>query len=159
MKIGGAVSARRFVIRVLVVAALVALAVSMYKIGREFDVIMDNESVVIDGADYAAMDYGTIIIDGDERRAFDMWADDRVIKKMVGANHRMTINVINEDDDSLIRTIERNITIDFNTRAEMLSISAMTNEAENIRTPNPLYSPEPVIIPDDNPPEGGIPTL
>ncbi|MDR1650287.1 MAG: hypothetical protein LBR87_00705 [Synergistaceae bacterium] len=150
-----AAAARRMVIRALSVLALAALAVLMYKIGREFDMIIDNGSVVIDGREYAAMDYGTVIIDNGRIKDFDMWADDRVIKKMVGAEHVLTVKVINEDDDSVIKTVERRITLDFNTRAEMISIPAITNEAENIRVPNPLYSPEPVAIPDDPPSSGG----
>jgi hypothetical protein len=80
-----------------------------------------------------------------------MWADDRVIKKMVGSKHSLTIKVINEDDDSVIRTEEREITLDFNPNAEMVSISAILGGAKNILTPNPLYSPEPVFVPDEKP--------
>jgi hypothetical protein len=137
------------VVRVLVLLALIGVGYLMYKIGKEFDVILDNETVSIEGAKYAAVDYGTIIIDGEEKRGFDMWADDRVIKKVVGAKHKLTIKVLNENDDSVIKTIEREITLNFNPRAEMLSIAAIAGESSVIRIPNPLYNPEPVIIPDD----------
>ena len=147
----GSAGARRAVIRLAVLAALVALGFLMHKIGKEFDVIIDNGTVSIDGARHEGMAYGTVIIDGDEKKKFDMWADDRVIKKMVGSKHSLTIKVVNEDDDSVIRTEEREITLDFNPNAEMVSISAILGGAKTILTPNPLYSPEPVFVPDEKP--------
>jgi hypothetical protein len=153
----GGVKRRRMVIRVLAVLALAAVGLLMYKIGKEFDVVLDNGAVTIDGISYVAMDYGTVTIDKDEKKAFDMWAGDRVIKKMIGARHSLTIKIINEDDDTVLRTVEREIDLSFDTRADMLSLAAITEGAVNIRTPNPRYSPEPVIIPEEKPAETEIP--
>jgi hypothetical protein len=133
----------------LTVAALVAVGFLMHRIGKEFDVVIDNGTVSIDGANYEGMAYGTVLIDGDEKRAFDMWAGDRVIKKMVGAAHKLTIKILNEDDDSVIKTVDRDIALNFNTGAEMVSVSAIIEGAGNILTPNPRYKPEPVFDPDD----------
>jgi hypothetical protein len=149
--------ARRTAIRLLVLAALVGVGFLMHRIGKEFDVLIDNGTVSIDGVKYAGMEYGNVTIDGDDKRGFDMWSNDRVIKKMVGTKHKLLIKVLNEDDDSVIKSVEREITLDFNPRAEMVSVSAIIAEANNIRTQNPLYQPEPVFVPDDPPvaPVGG----
>jgi hypothetical protein len=96
------------------------------------------------------MSYGTVHIDEDTK-GFEMRADeianDRFNKKMVGKNHKLTVKVINEDDDAVLKTVEREITIDFNPKAEMVSISAIIAEASDILVPNPLYSGEPAFVP------------
>jgi hypothetical protein len=122
----------------------------MYRLGKEFEVIIDNGSVSVGGVRYEAMPYGTVRIDEDTKD-FDMWADDRVIRKMVGKNHRLTVIVLNEDDDSVLKTVERDITLDFNPRAEMVSVSAIIAELGGILTPNPLYSDVTVVVPDAAP--------
>jgi hypothetical protein len=95
-----------------------------------------------------------VTIDGDVKTGFNMWAKDRVIKKMLGTNHRLFIQIMNEDDDSIERTVEREITLDFNARAMMISVSAIIGNSPNILTQNPLYSPEPIIVPRE---ENGAP--
>ena len=147
----GPAVARRAVIRLAFLAALIALGFLMHKIGKEFDVIIDNGTVSIDGERHEGMAYGTVKKDGDEKRKLDMCDEDQDIKKMVGLKHSLTIKVINEDDDSVIRTEERGITLDFNPNAEMVSVSAILGGAKNILTPNPLYSPEPVFVPEEKP--------
>ncbi|MDR1965382.1 MAG: hypothetical protein LBQ36_01615 [Synergistaceae bacterium] len=150
----GAAGARRLAAQALVVLGLVALAFLMHAIGREFDVMIDNHAVDIGGSRHDAIAYGSVSIDGDAK-GFDVWADDRVIKKMVGASHKLTIKILNEDDDSVIRTIERDIKIDFDTRAEMVSIAAIASGAPDILTPNPRYSPARPVFTDDNPEPAG----
>jgi hypothetical protein len=144
------VKARRLLIRLLTVACLVGVGFWMYHLGREFDVIIDNGPVSAGDVRHEAMPYGTVCIDEDTK-GFDMWADDRVIKKMVGKNHKLTVKILNEDDDSVLKTIEREITIDFNTKAEMVSVAAIMAESGGILTPNPLYSGEPVFVPEAAP--------
>ncbi|MDR2780292.1 MAG: hypothetical protein LBB28_04120 [Synergistaceae bacterium] len=140
---------RRVAVQALVVLLLAGIGFLMYKIGREFDVIIDNGTVNIDGARYEAMDYGMVIIDGDEKKGFNMWAKDRVIKKMIGSEHRLSIQIMNEDDDSVVKTVERGITLGFDQRAMMVSIPAVIGDAPGILTPNPLYSPGPAVVPDE----------
>ncbi|MDR1133930.1 MAG: hypothetical protein LBL05_07175 [Synergistaceae bacterium] len=147
---GSPIRARRLLIRLLTVACLVGAGFLMYRLGKEFEVIIDNGPVSVGGVRYEAMPYGTVRIDEDTK-GFDMWADDRVIRKMVGKNHRLTVIVLNEDDDSVLKTVERDITLDFNPRAEMVSVSAIIAESGGILTPNPLYSGEPVFVPDAAP--------
>ncbi|MDR3164236.1 MAG: hypothetical protein LBU13_01500 [Synergistaceae bacterium] len=145
---GSSIKARRFLIRLLTVACLVGVGFLTYHLGKEFEVIIDNAPVSVSGVRYEAMPYGRIFIDGDTK-GFDMWAGDRVIKKMAGKNHKLTVKVLNEDD-SVLKTIEREITLDFNPKAEMLSVSAIIAESSGILTPNPFYS-EPVFVPDASP--------
>jgi hypothetical protein len=149
------VGTRRMAIRAIAVLILVGVGFFMYKIGREFDVIIDNWDSSIDGAKYGAMGYGMVVIDGDEKKGFNMWAKDRVIKKMIGTNHRLSVRVMNEADDSVTKIAEREITLGFNERTMMISIPAVIGDSPNILTPNPLYSPEPAIAPADAPETDG----
>jgi hypothetical protein len=151
MNAGARVRTRRTVIRAIVVLFLVGVGFLMRKIGREFDVIIDNGTANIGGARYEAMEYGMVTIDGDAKKGFNMWAKDRVIKKMVGTAHKLSVQVVNEDDDSVLKTVERQITLGFNQRALMVSIPAILENAPDILTPNPLYSPEPAIVPGGGP--------
>ena len=143
---GSSVRGRRLLIRLITVACLVGVGFLMYHLGKEFEVIIDNGPLSDGGVRYEAMPYGTVYIDEDTK-GFDIWANDRVIKKMVGKNHKLTVKILNEDDDSVLKTVEREITLDFNPKAEMVSVSAIIAEATGILTPNPLYS-EPVFVPD-----------
>jgi hypothetical protein len=136
----GNVMKRRVIARSALIICIVALGFLMYVIGHEFDVILDNGTVSIDGAEYAAVEYGTVVIDGDERRGTDVWADDRIIKKMIGVNHRLTIKVLDPDDDSVIKSVELPLKLDFNTREMMISLAAVASESSNVLTPNPNYS-------------------
>jgi hypothetical protein len=142
-------------IRAIVVLLLAGVGFLMYKIGREFDVIIDNGTADIGGARYEAMEYGMVTIDGDEKKGFNMWARDRVIKKMAGINHRLSVKVMNEDDDSVMKIVERQVTLGFNQRAMMVSIPAILGNAPDILTPNPLYAPEPAINPAREPDASG----
>jgi hypothetical protein len=141
---GSSIKARRFLIRLLTVACLVGVGFLTYHLGKEFEVIIDNAPVSVGGVRYEATPYGRIFIDADTK-GFDMWAGDRVVKKMVGKNHKLTVKVLNEDD-SVLKTIEREITLDFNPKAQMVSVSAIIAASANILTPNPFYS-EPVFVP------------
>ena len=155
---GSSAKMRRFLIRLLAVACLVGVGFSMYHLGKEFEIIIDNGPVAGGSVRHKGMPYGTVYIDEDTK-GFDMWAGDRVIKKMVGKNHKLTVKVLNEDDDSVLKTVERDITLDFNPKADMVSVSAIIAGLDNILTPNPLFS-EPVFVPDAAPaasPEEGEP--
>ncbi|MDR1916970.1 MAG: hypothetical protein LBQ58_10400 [Synergistaceae bacterium] len=139
---------RRLAARAVLAICIVALAFLMYNIGKEYDVVIDNETVTVGGTEYAAVGYAAIVIDGDENRAVDIWADDRIIRKMVGANHRLVVKVLNEDDDSVVKSVERSLKLDFNTKALMISIPALVSESSNILVSNPNYSEEIIVVPD-----------
>ncbi len=142
------VRARRTAVRVVIVLALAALGVLMYHIGKEYRVILDNETVTIDGREYAAVEYGSLILDGNEAKALEIWEDDRLLQPFVGASHTLTLNVLN-DDDEIVETIERKIQLDFDTRQWMVSLAALAGKSENLLIPNPMYSGEPEIVPDE----------
>ncbi|MDR1481228.1 MAG: hypothetical protein LBI74_01225 [Synergistaceae bacterium] len=141
---------RRFIIRTVLILLLIVLGMAMYNIGREYSVLLDNGTVTIDGREYPVIAYGSLIIDGDERKAIDIWEDDRLLQKLVGTSHTLRVLVLDEDDDSAQKTAERKIEMDFDTREWMISLAAIAGESERILIPNPIYIGEQETAPLDD---------
>lgn len=133
-----AIRKRRIAIRLLLVAALVGVAFLMYNIGREYKVLLDNETVAVDGTEYPAVPYAELTIDGNENKKTEIFADDRIVEKMVGSRHSLMLTIMNEDDGKVIRTVERTFKLNVDTRKWMISLAAVAGGAENIFVPNPL---------------------
>lgn len=144
---------RRFIVRTILILFLIFLGVAMYHIGREYSVLLDNETVTIDGREYPVIAYGSLIIDGDEKNAADIWENDRLLQKFVGTNHTLRVLVLNEDDGSVLNTAERRIKLDFDTSEWMISLAAVAGESENILIPNPAYTQEMETTPRDGEPQ------
>lgn len=141
---------RRLAIRLTLTAALIALGILMYNIGKEYSVLLDNGAVTIDGKKYAPVAYGALVVDGDEKNPADIWEDDRMLHKFTGVAHTFTLKVLDEDDDSVVETIERAVRLDFDTRQYMISLAAIAGKAENVLAGNPMYSAEAESLPDDD---------
>ncbi|GHV52620.1 hypothetical protein FACS1894216_09070 [Synergistales bacterium] len=137
MASGRSFSARRMAAGAVLLACLVAVAFLMYGIGKEYEVLIDNKSVSVGGREYGAVPYCSLVIDHDERKAVDMREDDRIIIKMTGKTHTFVVKVLNEDDDSVIKTIERRVELDGYSGALMLSIPAVSGESPEIFVPTP----------------------
>ncbi len=136
------ISKRRWTIRLLIIAALVGIAFWMYDIGKEYNVLVDNETVTIDGKEYPTVEYADLVVDGDEKKPLSFEADDRLVQKMVGKGHTLRVNILKDDQETLVKTIERHIKLNVDTRAWMISLPAVVGEAPNIFIPNPLFSEE-----------------
>ena len=136
------VSKRRWTIRLILLAALVGIAFLMYDIGKEYNVLIDNETVTIDGKEYPAVEYADLIVDGNEAKALSFEADDRLIQKMVGNGHTLRVKILKDDQETVVKTVERKIKLTVDPKAWMISLPAVVGEAPNIFIPNPLYSEE-----------------
>jgi hypothetical protein len=147
---------RRVIARLAVLVCLAAVAFLMYDIGKEYDVIIDNQRTSIEGTEYGPIPYCSLVIDGDERKPVDIWAEDRVIQKMVTETHSFVIKILDEEDDSVISVIERTVTLDGYTRARMISLPAIVGEAAEIFIPNPLFSPMQISDEEEEPAAGDM---
>ena len=136
------VSKRRWIIRLLLLAVLVGIAFLMYDIGKEYTVLIDNETVTIDGKEYPAVEYADLVVDGEENKAISFEMDDRLIQKMVGNGHTLRVKILKDDQETVTGTVERHIKLNIDTKAWMISLPAIVGEAPNIFIPNPLYSEE-----------------
>lgn len=130
-------SKRRWAIRLLLVLALVGIAFLMYEIGKEYDVLIDNETVTIDGREYPAIEYASVVVDGGEDKPLAFEAEDRLIRKMAGRGHTLRVNILAGDGETVTRTIERQIKLNVDTKAWMISLPAVAAEAPGIFIRNP----------------------
>lgn len=153
------VAKRRWAIRLILVAALVGVAFLMYDIGKEYSVLIDNDTVTIDGRKYPAIEYADLVIDG-EKKALFFQEEDRLIRKLVGKEHTLLVKVLDDDEETVVETVERRVKLDVNTKAWMISLPAIVGGAPDIFIPNPLYSEEderPAPSPEPDEDETGDP--
>jgi hypothetical protein len=136
--------------RAVLIACLAAVAFLMYSVGREYEVLIDNKNASVGGKEYGAIPYCSLVIDHDENKAVDMWEDDRIVRKMTGKTHTFVVKVLNEDDDSVIKTTERRVELDGYTGAMMLSIPAMSGESPEIFVPVPPHLAERRVPAEDD---------
>jgi hypothetical protein len=143
------VKTRRLCIRLALIALLAGLGVLMYNIGREYGILLDNGKTTIGGEEYRAIPYGLLVIDGDEKNPLEFWEDDRLLHKLTGKTHTFTVKILDEDDESVIGTVQRVVTLDFDTRRWMLSLPAMAiaGRVDEILVANPAYTGDPEIVP------------
>lgn len=132
------ISKRRLAVRLLLLAALIGIAFWMHEIGKEYSVLVDNETVTINGTEYPAVARAEVFLDGDETKGLSFEAEDRLVLKMVGRGHILRVNLLEEDGETVIRTIERRININVDTTAWMISLPAVTADAPGIFIPNPV---------------------
>lgn len=76
---------KRLIIRIVLLAALILLCFGLYYIGKEHEVLLDNKTVTIAGKEYAAIPYMTLVVDGNEEKEMEFYADDRDVVKLAGS--------------------------------------------------------------------------
>ena len=149
-------SARCLVVRLGAIIVLVLIAFVMYNIGKEHDVLFDNNSASIGGIDYAPVAGGSLQADGGKKSVIR--PDGRISQKMVGTKHRLKLDII-DGGGSVSRTAERTVSLNVDMKRWMISLPALASGAENIFVPRPLASPAPRSVPsseDEYPGNGGI---
>ena len=113
----------------------------MYNIGKEYKILLDNESITIDGKKYEAFEYAVLAIDDREKKT-EVYAEDRLAETLIGASHKFVLTVMNEDDEKVIATVERTVKLPSDTARWMISLAAFAGGAENIFVPNPVFFEE-----------------
>lgn len=145
---------RRTAVRVALIVILAALAVAMYHVGKEYSVLVDNGAVSDGSRELPAIAYGRLVIDGDEKGAVDIWEDDRSIMRFRGAKHTIRIDVLDEDDDSVISSTAGEIDVDFDAQQWMLSLPAVAAGESDVLVLNPMRGAAPRQEPEPEPSEG-----
>lgn len=147
-----AIKTRRLITRLVLIASLIGIAFLMYNVGKEYKILIDNESITVDGKNYEAFEYAKLTIDGREKK-IEVYADDRLAETLVGSTHKFVLTVMNEDDEKVISTVERSIKLPSDTARWMISLAAFAGGAENVFVPNPVFSEEEDNTDTDTPPE------
>ena len=125
-------------IRLGAVIVLVLIAFAMYNIGKEHDVLFDNNNASIGGMDYASIAGGSLRADDGKKSV--VRPGGRISQKLVGPRHRLKLDII-DDGGSVTRTVERTVSLNADMKRWMISLPALAAGAEDIFVSRPLESP------------------
>ena len=126
----------RKLIRIGLFFALIGFGFLLYNIGMEHQVLLDNKTVTIEGKTMEEIPYARLTIDNNTEEPFEFEAGDRDITKLVGRSHKLKLEVLEEDLETVIKTVERDLPLG-TTPSVMISLPAVLAEAQNITIPLP----------------------
>ncbi len=141
----GTVNKKRLVIRLVLLALLVALGFLLYYYGKEHEVLLDNKTVNIGGQTYAAAEFVRITVNGDTDKQIELYAKERDMVKVTGPRHTIKVEIVDEDSDEVLRTEERVLDLG-KASSVMISVPAVAEKAPDVYLPLPgtmTQAPEP----------------
>ena len=130
------INKKRLVIRLSLVALLILLCFVLFYTGKEHEVLLDNKTATIGGREYQEIAYMNVVVDGDEEKTLEFYADDRDVVKLQGPSHTIKISVINEDTEEVIKTVERSLSLGV-VSSVMYSLPAIVEGAAEAELPLP----------------------
>ena len=115
--------------RLIVLAALIALGIWLFFIGREHQIYLDNHAL----DEYKALEQVNISVNGGE--VIELMARDRDMRKAVGIKFELKAEVFDENGEivnTIMKTIEPKCSKDI-----MINFPALAGGAENFILPAP----------------------
>lgn len=109
--------------RLVVLAALIALGVWLFYIGREHQIFLDNKTL----GDFKALEQVNVSINGGE--ISELMTRERDVKKVVGPEFEVKAEIFNEDGE-IINRIAKKIKINFS-KDIMINLPAFAAGEEN----------------------------
>ncbi len=88
----------------------ILLSIFLYISGRGYDLIFDNQTVVLNGVTYEAK--GIVRVYVDEQEPLQLWIDDRDISSVIGKKHQIRIELLDENEEEVINVMEKSFKID-----------------------------------------------
>jgi len=132
----GTVNKKRLVIRLVLLALLVALGFLLYYYGKEHEVLLDNKTVNIGGQTYEAAEFVRITVNGDTDKQIELYAKERDMVKVTGPRHTIKVEIVDEDSDEVLRTEERVLDLG-KASSVMISVPAVAEKAPDVYLPLP----------------------
>ena len=125
----------RWVQRLIVLAALIALGIWLFYIGREHQVFLDNKTL----GEFKALEQVNVSVNNGE--VSELMTRERDVRKVVGSKFEIKAEIFDEDGE-ISKTIVKEIEIDnlckFQfSRDIMINLPALAAEAENFIVPAP----------------------
>ncbi|MCE5201077.1 MAG: hypothetical protein LLF78_00990 [Synergistaceae bacterium] len=146
------VNRKRLVIRLILIILLVVLGFGLYYIGKEHEVLLDNKTVDIGGKSYEAAKFMVVTVDGKEDKSIELYADDRDVVKVSGPSHKIKVDIVNEDTEQVIKSVERSFNFGTDPKV-MISLPALAEDAPDVYLPLPAaYDPDAVSEVAPSPP-------
>lgn len=115
--------------RLVVLAALIALGVWLFFIGREHQIYLDNRTL----DEYKALEQVNVSVNGGE--AVELMTRERDVRKAVGMSFTLKADIFDEDGElinTIMKTIEPKCSKDI-----MINLPALAGGAENFILPAP----------------------
>ncbi len=119
----------RWLQRLIILAALVALGAWLFWIGREHQIYLDNKTL----DDYKALEQVNVSLNGGE--IVELMARDRDVRKVVGPKFELKAEVF-DDNGEIINTITKTIEPKCS-KDIMISLPALAGGAESFILPSP----------------------
>ena len=121
--------------RIVVLAALIALGVWLFYIGREHQIFLDNKTL----GEFKALEQVNVSVNNSE--VSELMTRERDVKKIVGPKFEIKAEIFNEDGD-IIKTISKEIEIDNLCKFQfskdiMINLPALAGGSENFIVPAP----------------------
>ena len=113
---------KRYIIDILLVLFFIALSMFLYSSGKGYALIFENRDITIGGNSYKTPGYIRITIDN-KGRPLEIMEKDRDIMTVKGKKHLMKVEVLDEDEETVLSTAERQISVRYD-RGNLLSIPA-----------------------------------
>ena len=120
--------------RTIVLAALLALGVALFYVGREHQIFLDNKTIEADGKTFKAMEQVNVSVNGGD--PVELLARDRDVVKTVGPSFSLRVEVLDSMGGDVERTIELRLTPGFG-KDMMLSLPLLAAGREDFLLPPP----------------------
>ena len=101
---------RQYVIDALILAALVAFSIFLYHSGKGYTLIFDNRNITLGEKSYKAPEYVQVTLDG-KGRPLEIMGGDRDIMTVMGKKHVLKVDILSDDEETVMATIERPFTV------------------------------------------------
>ena len=140
--------------RTVVLAALIALGVALFYMGREHQVFLDNKTTEADGKTFKALERVNVSVAGGE--PMELLKRDRDVVKVVGPSFALKVEVLDSMGGSVEQTLERTLNPGFG-KDLMISLPLLAAGREDFILPPPtVQAPAPEEAPAA-PSEEGLP--
>ncbi|NLB83168.1 MAG: hypothetical protein GX791_02865 [Synergistaceae bacterium] len=117
---------KHLLIDAALVLFFIALSMFLYSSGKGYALIFENRDITIGGSTYQSPGYIRITMDK-KGRPLEIMEKDRDIMTVKGKKHIMEVEVLDEDEETVLSTVERPIVIRYD-RGNLLSIPAFLAE-------------------------------
>ena len=120
--------------RTIVLAALLALGVALFYVGREHQIFLDNKTIELEGVTFKALQEVRVSVNGGD--PVELLARDRDVVKAVGPSFSLRVEVLDSMGGNVERTIELRLTPGFG-KDMMLSLPLLAAGREDFLLPPP----------------------
>ncbi|MBN1333827.1 MAG: hypothetical protein JW971_08670 [Synergistales bacterium] len=113
---------KRMTVNFGIILFFALLAIFLYNSGKGYDLLLDNQTVNIDGIIFEAS--GTVRVSVDGGEPIELWIDDRGMTTVRGKKHSIRIEVLDENEEQVISSVEKSFVIDTE-KGNLFSIPAI----------------------------------